>query len=83
MEKEETRKKKLPARNPYQTSGEQDIDDAASQNRNDNRKRINKFENSQYFIMPLDSDGNEQYVNTNQVENDHNHEDTKFLPKKK
>jgi hypothetical protein len=46
-------------------SGEDEFEQT---NRND-RKRINKFENSQYYIMPISNDENElnQYMGNQQI----------------
>lgn len=46
-------------------SGEEEFEQT---NRND-RKRINKFENSQYYVMPISNDENElnQYMGNQQL----------------
>ncbi len=72
----------MPSTSRLYQSGNEDDEQAP---RPENRKRINKFENSQYYIMPLVSDGNndgiDEMLNSNEEKNSENINCNNISPK--
>ena len=75
-------KKNLPSTSRLTQLGEEEFDDKPQKS---DRKRINKFENSQYYIMPLVSDGNndgiDEMLNSNEEKNSENINCNNISPK--